>query len=187
MTERASLLLVDDEPALLEGLKGALRKEPFDIVTATSAAQGLEVLAERPVDVVVSDERMPGMCGSEFLAVVRRRYPDTIRIVLTGQASLEAAIRAINEGEIYRFLLKPCQAADLAMTIRGALQLRKLARESARLLVTARERHAQLVDLERQHPGITEVDRAPDGAIVLEPVAVDVDALIAEIEDHLGR
>jgi two-component system probable response regulator PhcQ len=73
------------------------------------------------VDVVISDEKMPGMSGSEFLSLVRQEYPDTIRIILTGYGSLESAIRAINEGEIYRLFTKPCNVIDLAITIRLAL------------------------------------------------------------------
>jgi response regulator RpfG family c-di-GMP phosphodiesterase len=105
--------LVDDEPLITTTLKRVLRKEPYDICTANSGAEALQILARKPVDVIVSDERMPGMSGSEFLAVARQQYPDTARIILTGQANLEAAIRAINEGAICRFLTKPCKEDDL--------------------------------------------------------------------------
>ena len=76
-----NVIFVDDKPAITDALKRALRKEPYEILTANSAAEALAILAEIQVDVVVSDEMMPGMSGSEFLAVVRRRYPDTIRII----------------------------------------------------------------------------------------------------------
>src|SRR5436190_341918 len=89
-----TVLFVDDEPAILEGIGVVLRKEPYEIVTAAGPIKALEILASRRVDVVVSDERMPNMSGAEFLARVREAYPDTVRIVLTGQASLEAAIRS---------------------------------------------------------------------------------------------
>jgi two-component system probable response regulator PhcQ len=102
------VLFVDDEPHVTESLKRALRKEPYEVLSANSADEALEVLARQPVDVVISDEKMPGMQGSEFLAVVCKQYPETIRIIMTGHGSIEAAIRAINEGEIYRFLTKPC-------------------------------------------------------------------------------
>ena len=82
---RSTVLFVDDEPMLLAGLKEALRRCPFGILTATSAADALKLLATHAVDVVVSDERMPNMPGSEFLGIVRQRHPQTIRIVLTGQ------------------------------------------------------------------------------------------------------
>jgi two-component system probable response regulator PhcQ len=180
-TIRTTVLFVDDEPQILEGFRDALRKYSFAILTATSGAEALTLLDTHPVDVVVSDERMPNMAGSEFLAMVRQRHPHTIRIVLTGQASLAAAIRAINEGEVYRFLTKPCNTADLAITIQRALQLRDLARESARLLARTREQDMVLQDLERSHPGISAVRRNTRGAImVTDPI--NVDDLIDQIE-----
>ncbi len=179
--KRCTVLCVDDEPQVLAGLRNALRKHPFTILTATSGNQALELLAGHDVEVVVSDEQMPGMAGSELLSLVRERYPETIRIILTGQASLEAAIRAINEGEVYRFLSKPCNAAELAVTIQNALQLRDLARASSRLLVRAREQDRILRDLEGQYPGISEIRRDESGAILLDGIE-GVDDLIGQIE-----
>jgi len=180
---RCNVLFVDDEPLVLGSLRDALRKYPFTILTATAGSQALTLLESQPVDVVVSDERMPGMTGSEFLSIVRQKHPHTIRIILTGQASLTSAIRAINEGEVYRFLTKPCAAVDLAITIQRALQLRNLARESARLLIRTREQDRILRDLEGSHPGISEVRRNLDGAIVLDDIA-DIDELVRQIERH---
>lgn len=126
MNRKNTVLLVDDEPNVLEGFQRGLRKEPYTVLTATSAEEGLRILAHTPVDVVISDEQMPKIKGSEFLAKVHREYPKTIRIILTGQASLESAIRAINDGEIYRFLTKPCSVVELAKIIRKALLIKKL-------------------------------------------------------------
>ena len=169
-----TVLFVDDEPQILGGLRDALWRYPFAILTATSGAQALRLLETNTVDVVVSDERMPNMAGSEFLGIVRQKYPQTIRIVLTGQASLGAAIRAINEGEVHRFLTKPCSTVDLATTIQRALQLRDLASERARLSVKTHEHDKILRDLEEDYPGISEVKRNTRGEIVLdEPINVD--------------
>jgi len=186
-SQRATVLFVDDEPALLDGLRNALRREPFQILTASSAKMGLELLSQRPVDVVVSDERMPGISGSEFLGIVRQRHPQTLRIILTGQASLEAAIRAINEGEVYRFLTKPCSPVQLAHTIRDALLIRDLTREASRLLTTAKRQRGVLEELEATHPGITHVERTADGCIVLETEDVDVGELLAQMEAETRR
>jgi len=175
------VLFVDDETQLLDALKSALHKEPFEILTADSGFKGLEVLSRRRVDVVVSDEQMPGMSGSKFLGLVRQRYPHTIRIILTGQACLEAAIRAINEGEVYRFLTKPCNSVDLAITIRQALQMKDLALQSALLLSKARKQQKILDDLERENPGITEVKTDEVGAFLLEEKEIDMERLLAEI------
>ncbi|HXG18064.1 MAG TPA: hybrid sensor histidine kinase/response regulator [Methylomirabilota bacterium] len=134
------VLLVDDEPLITTTLKRVLRKEPYDICTANSGAEALQILARKPVDVIVSDERMPGMSGSEFLAVARQQYPDTVRIILTGQANLEAAIRAINEGAICRFLTKPCKEDDLTFAINEALRQKIQERALKAALVQEQER-----------------------------------------------
>ena len=99
------VLLLDDEPNVTAGLKRALHSEPWKILTAATTGGAFDILSREAVDVVVSDERMPGMSGSQFLSEVRKKYPHTIRMILSGQADLEAAVRAINEGEVYRFLL----------------------------------------------------------------------------------
>ncbi len=116
------VLFVDDERRVLESLRRVLMRQPFRILTAKSGRQALEMLSGTKVDVVVSDEKMPGMSGSEFLTEVRQRYPDIARIMLTGHADINAAIQAINEGRIYRFLLKPVSPDELASVIRNAIQ-----------------------------------------------------------------
>ncbi len=119
-----TILLVDDDPFLLEGLLITLRNQPHHVLTAASATEGLERLAQERVDVVVADEVMPGMCGSEFLAIAARRYPETVRITLTGQATVAAAVRAINEGRIFRFLQKPCNPRDFIAVVTAAFDHR---------------------------------------------------------------
>lgn len=117
---RFRVLLVDDDDAAL-ALAAALEGSPYEVLTARSAAEALEVLDREDVQVVVSDEWMPGMRGVELLAQVAREYPYIVRILLTGDPQLDAAVRAINEGEIFRFLTKPCSAVTLDGVIREAL------------------------------------------------------------------
>ena len=114
------VMIIDDEPTITDTLKGVLSNEPYNILCADSAEQTLPILAREQVDVVISDEKMPGMSGSEFLSLVRQKYPDTIRIILTGHGSLESAIRAINEGEIYRFFTKPFNNDSSGPSTEGA-------------------------------------------------------------------
>lgn len=121
---RVRVLLVDDETQVTRSLRIGLRKEPWEIVTADSAEKALGRLADAPFDVVVSDEQMVGMRGSDFLSQVRAEFPSTIGILLSGQASVEAALKAINGAEIHRFLIKPCPVEEVALTIRGALEKR---------------------------------------------------------------
>jgi len=117
-----TLLLVDDEPAILSALKRLLRREGYQILTADSAAEGLELLATHEVAIVMSDQRMPQMTGAEFLAKVRKMYPDTIRIILSGYTDLKAVTEVVNRGEIYKFLEKPWEDAALLATLRDAFR-----------------------------------------------------------------
>lgn len=116
-----TVLLVDDDTNVTRSMRVALRREPFDILTANSAHEGLTILDEHHVDVVVSDERMPRMSGSEFLTRVRRSHPNVGRIILTGEASVEATVAAINDAEIHHYLLKPCAADVLAGALHTTL------------------------------------------------------------------
>ena len=118
----ARVLIVDDETDLLRSMRARLRSRPFELFTAASAGEALELLETTAVDVVVSDQRMPGMSGSEFLSLVRRKYPETVRLMLTGESDLTGAIRSINEAQIFRFLVKPCPAEELARRIDEALE-----------------------------------------------------------------
>lgn len=174
------ILVVDDDRRFVDLLKEAFFKEPYLVLSAPSAMEALERLAAEPVDVVVSDEVMPCMSGSEFLAQVRRLYPDTVRIILTGHASLETALRAINEGEIYRFFTKPCNIFDLAVTIRQALQHRDLQRENQRLLGMIKRQCDWIEKLERDYPGITTVRRGKEGEILLNDVHAELPCLLDE-------
>lgn len=178
---RERILLVDDEPNILASLKRALRKEGYHIFVANSALEALAVLEKENIDVVVSDEQMPGMLGSEFLAIVRKKYPETVRIILTGQASLEAAIRAINQGEIYRFLTKPCNEMDLIITIRQALQLKKMLLKMKQLYLAYKQKCSHLDKLERTHPGITEICRDTDGAVIIQDIPENYEELIKDL------
>jgi two-component system probable response regulator PhcQ len=183
-----TVLLVDDEPNLLEALRRALRREPYTLLEATSAEAAFDVLARTPVDVIISDEKMPGISGTELLAIVRKKYPDVVRIVLTGHASLEAAIRAINEGGVYRFLTKPFNHTDLAVTIRHAIEQKTLMDEARRLLRTVKRQAHLLEEIERTNPGITELHTTPDGAIVIEDdMPSDYDEFMKELHAHVER
>jgi diguanylate cyclase (GGDEF)-like protein/PAS domain S-box-containing protein len=117
-----SLLLVDDEPSILSALRRLLRREGYTIHTATSGAEGLELLARHEVGVVISDARMPEMTGAEFLGRVREMYPETIRIMLSGYTDLAAITSAVNRGELFRFIAKPWDDAELITIVRDAFR-----------------------------------------------------------------
>jgi len=189
--EKSKLLLVDDEPNLTSALVRSLDRKQFEIFTADSAQQGLMILAGNDIDVVVSDERMPGMTGSQFLSEVRKKWPNTIRMILSGQADLEAAVRAINEGEVYRFLLKPCHPQELQMTILQGLQHKKLVAQSRKLLQEHQKNMNLLETLEKDNPGITKVDMDDDGVIDMEAYEAgggdDVQSLLDDLEKEMAK
>ncbi len=185
--EKSKLLLVDDEPNLTSALVRSLDRSQFDIYTADSAQQGLMILAGNDIDVVVSDERMPGMTGSQFLSEVRKKWPNTIRMILSGQADLEAAVRAINEGEVFRFLLKPCHPKELQLTILQGLQQKKLVAQSRKLLQEHMKAQNLLEELEKANPGITKVDVDEDGAIIMEDDFESSDSDVQSLLDDLER
>jgi len=133
-----TVLLVDDEENVLRALARTLRFQPFRLYTARTADEAIEALKAHQVDVVVSDEHMPGMSGSRLLAWIAEHCPEVMRIVLTGHATAETAIRAINEGAVYHFFTKPCDPVQLAVVIRKALEHKELLEENQRLLAASR-------------------------------------------------
>ena len=138
--ERPRILCVDDEPGVLDGLTRRLRRH-FTVRTAPGAAEALDVLErEEPFAVVVSDMRMPGMDGAAFLAVVRARWPDTVRILLTGHADLDSAISAVNDGQIFRFLSKPCPLETLLNALEAATEQHALVRAQRAALAARNSR-----------------------------------------------
>lgn len=130
MSER--VLFVDDEPNILDGIRRQLRKK-IHVDTANSGEEGLKKVHENePYAVVISDMRMPHMNGSTFLSAVRKASPDSVRMILSGQAELESTIDAVNEGHIFRFLTKPCSAEVLLTAVEGGI-------EQYRLILSERE------------------------------------------------
>jgi len=118
-----ALLVVDDEPAILNALRRLFRHESFQVLVANNSEEAFELLAQRPIQVIVSDQRMPGMTGTEFFTRVRQLYPDTMRIILSGYTELETVIEAISRGAIYKFLTKPWDDEQLREQVREAFRL----------------------------------------------------------------
>ncbi|HVV87053.1 MAG TPA: response regulator, partial [Kofleriaceae bacterium] len=146
---RARLLIVDDEPELLESLTDLLRRDA-EVRTAVGGEAALELASRFHPQVVVSDMRMPGMDGAELLARIREREPDAVRILLTGYTDLEAALRAVNEGGVFRFLTKPCPPSTLRKALRDAVEQHRMV-TADRELMAARlgQLSSQLVHAER--------------------------------------
>jgi two-component system probable response regulator PhcQ len=153
-----TLLVVDDEPEILESLRRLLRSEHYKVLTTTSAIQALQMLEQQPVDILLSDIDMPGMNGLELVARVRKTRPEVIRMLLTGDASLGSALDAINRGEVHRYLTKPWNKTALRDTIQQALARVEEFRKQAAVERQAAQQRLLLRELEVAHPGISRVE-----------------------------
>ena len=131
--EKYRILAVDDEPANLHLLRRTFRQE-YDIELAESGSEALEILKKHPVDIIITDQRMPGMTGVEMLAESRLTHPDAVRMILTAYTDVKDIIDSINKGHIYRYILKPWSPEDLKVTVTRALDHYRLEQQN-RVLV----------------------------------------------------
>lgn len=145
-----TLLLVDDEENIVAALRRLLRSEGWLVLSATSAEQALELMARHEIDVILSDQRMPGMTGVELLRRARQLYPDTIRLVLSGYTELQSITDAINEGAIYKFLAKPWDDEQLRAHLREAFALKEMADQNRRLDREVQAANRELAELNRR-------------------------------------
>jgi DNA-binding NtrC family response regulator len=162
-----SILLVDDDDAVRASLRRVLKREKYEVIEASSGEEGLAVVKSRPVDIVISDYQMPTMTGLDFLRAVLVVRPDVLRILLTGNADLDMAVRAINEGLVYRFLQKPWNQLDVTVMLRLALNHQESERRNARLLDIVKRQARFLERLSRDQPELFSVDRDENGAILI--------------------
>ncbi|WP_367849246.1 HD domain-containing phosphohydrolase [Rhodoferax sp. WC2427] len=142
-----SILCVDDEPNIVASLKRLFRGTGYRVITATSGPEALTLLEQMPVDLIFSDMRMPGMDGTQLLAQIRSRWPDTTRILLTGYADIKSTIAAINSGEVYRYITKPWDDAEILTTARQVFERKSLEREKLRLEALLQSSNTALAEL----------------------------------------
>jgi response regulator RpfG family c-di-GMP phosphodiesterase len=142
-----TILCVDDEPNILSSLRRLFRGKGYEVLTAISGAQGLELLEQQPVDLVISDMRMPEMDGARFLAQVRERWPNTVRLLLTGYSDVQSIQDAINCGEIYRYITKPWDDNDILLIVRHALERHQLEMDKQRLEALTLKQNEELKSL----------------------------------------
>lgn len=141
---RHSILCVDDDTSILNALKRLLRKEEYRLFFANSTAEGLSLLEKENIHLILCDQRMPGMSGTEFLAIVREKYPDIIRIVLTGYTDVDTITESINKGHIYKFILKPWDDQNLRLEIRHGLEQYDLVQSNKMLHETIIRKNEEL-------------------------------------------
>ncbi|MGZ4999933.1 MAG: response regulator [Methylomonas sp.] len=167
------ILLVDDEPNVLKSLSRLLKQ--YQLVTASCGEEALLLAKEQSFHLVISDYRMPGINGVDFLIRFKRMQPDAIRMVLTGFADLEGVQHAINDAEVFRFINKPWNNLELVNAVENGLAHRSILLENRALADQVRaqqalldEKEAILRALEAEEPGITKVNWGADGSIILD-------------------
>lgn len=181
--ETSNILIVDDERSVIEALKRSFLDDPYHIYPAESAAEGLAILSTHKIKVVISDEMMPVMSGADFLARVSVRFPNVVRIMLTGQASLSAAMKAINKGEIYRFFTKPWDDFELRFAVKSAVEKFDLEEENRKLIEIVRKQALNIKLIEREFPGITQLEYDEKGRIIAQDVSdEEVEQIMAQLE-----
>ncbi|MGH8058321.1 MAG: response regulator, partial [Candidatus Entotheonellia bacterium] len=141
--KRYGLLIVDDEKDILRVLSLTF-EEDYDVFTATSGKQALEILEQEEIALIIADQRMPEMSGIEFLERTIEKYPQIIRIVLTAYPDTESLLQAINAGRVYRYITKPWDRAELKITVKRALESYELAVENHRLVKELQAANEQL-------------------------------------------
>ncbi len=197
--EGMTLLFVDDESNILSSLKRLFRPHGYRIFTALSGKEALAVMEKETVDLVVSDMRMPEMDGAVFLEQVFNRWPDTVRILLTGYSDLTSTISAVNKGQIYRYISKPWEDSDILLTVKRALEQKRLEQERVRLEALTRKQNAQLKELnasleEKVASRTSELQQAVSFLELAQKslkksycTTVEVFSNIVEMREHHGR
>ena len=145
MTER--IAFVDDEKIVLGTLRRIFEKGPYEIFTFESPSKAIAVMEQHPFSVVVSDQMMPEMDGTTFLGQVRERWPDTVRILMTGYAETDTVIRAINQGSVFRFITKPWEIRELRQIVDDAAAHYRLINEHRKLTRLTEEQNRELIEL----------------------------------------
>jgi YesN/AraC family two-component response regulator len=167
-----SVLLVDDEPALVRALARRIGNTDIVVHTAYDADSALETLDREAIDVIISDIDMPGKSGLELLAIVRQQHPSTVRMLLTGAVTADRALAAINSGEVARFFAKPCDTR----IFREAIIAMKDRIDRARREALERTRAARVAALrswaETMFPGTCTLERTNTGALHVDPAAI---------------
>lgn len=155
MKSKKTILCVDDEESILSSLRRTLRTEGYEVLEAVGGEEGLQILKDHHVNLVISDQRMPNMSGYEFLRQVKKEYPQTLRIMLSGYSDIESLIRTINEGEILRFIPKPWDNEELKQVIATLLDQHSVLGDIMRILDNLRDvlHNTQDVEVETEKEG----------------------------------
>ena len=168
-----NLLFVDDEEGVLHALRRIFLEENYQIFTASSGDKALAIMEKSRVHLVISDHRMPGMTGAELLKTIKLKWPETIRIMLTGYADVQSIMGAVKEGAVYKFITKPWNEEDLRLTVSLALQQYVLMQENRKLKEISRKQQLKI----NSNAGFIDENRGQLGAILLKAGEIKKDEL----------
>ncbi len=180
----ATILLVDDEPMVTGSLERLLHQYNYNTLVANSALKAIDIISKCPVDIIITDEKMPLMTGNEFLVKLRSEYPRILRVMLTGNPDSATARKAIREGDVYRFLCKPCNGVDVVTTIRQGIIHKRVLEKLAKL------RHVCIKQTDALHQYVEDgtVDPAKNKIPPVDDQAfADVEAFLDQLEEDITK
>lgn len=169
--KRNCILVVDDDPNVLRSMVRLFEDEDYTVLTADSAFKAREIIEKEQVHLVISDAMMPGMSGHELLAWVRVAHPQIIRTLFTGRADVKTVMKAVNDGEIYRFFTKPWDPDELKLSVKLGLEKYDIEEERNLLLRTVLIQRNELARIEEEFPGIGSVKRDTSDAVVIDEMS----------------
>ena len=167
--ETYTLLVVDDEPNIVRAIRRLFRGDTMNLETAGSGEEALQIVREKPIHVLLTDNRMPGMPGIELVRKVRTINPDIVRMIISGQSDMDALLDAINDGEVFRFISKPWSDVDLKIAVNLAMAHRRLQDDNRCLKKRLATMETLLAKLKAEHPaiydGLLQGTPRPGGAV----------------------
>ncbi len=166
--KKHTILIVDDERDVLDAVRRSIYSREYKFVTTTDPHEALDILGNERVDVIISDVDMPEMSGHELMVAARRLTPSSVRILLTGRGTMDSAIAGINEGEVYRFVTKPFEPAELKALVKEAIERAGELALMAEASLTLDRKNLLMQQLEQEHPGIAKFDRDEEGCYLLD-------------------
>jgi type II secretory ATPase GspE/PulE/Tfp pilus assembly ATPase PilB-like protein/FixJ family two-component response regulator len=179
--EKFSLLIVDDEENVLKAVKRIFQEENYEIFTAPSGEDALDIMAKEKIHLVISDHRMPGMTGAQLLKEIKQKWPETIRIMLTGYADVQSIMGAVNEGAVYKFITKPWNDEDLRLTVSLALQQYVLIQENRKLKDITRKQQLKISN----YAALLDENRGVLGNILVRAGVMGTDDLDRALKEKL--
>lgn len=176
-----TLLLVDDEDGIRKAISRVFMEENYEILTAVSADEALDIFDKTKVHLIISDHRMPGMTGAQLLKEIKQRWPETIRIMLTGNADIQSIMGAVNEGAVYKFITKPWNDEDLRLTVSLAFQQYALIQENKKLKEITKKQELKI----KNYSTLVNEDRGAMGSILAKSGVINKEDLGRALKEKI--